>query len=105
MNFYERKKERADRYHSTVEGWKIRNCTACAGSGHYDSDGSPPCGACDGTGDEKYKPDPKRPLIRRKKIYELDGGRSELVVWLDNDQKVSVGTMIKMLGGFSSGTW
>lgn len=27
-------------------------CIACAGSGRYDSDGSPPCGSCDGTGIE-----------------------------------------------------
>lgn len=25
-------------------------CTACNGSGRYDSDGAPPCGACGGTG-------------------------------------------------------
>ena len=25
-------------------------CTACSGSGYYDVDGSPPCGACNGTG-------------------------------------------------------
>ena len=27
-------------------------CIACNGSGHYDHNGSPPCGACDGTGKE-----------------------------------------------------
>ena len=26
------------------------DCTSCNGSGHYDSNGSPKCGACDGTG-------------------------------------------------------
>lgn len=25
-------------------------CTACSGSGYYDTDGSPPCGCCNGTG-------------------------------------------------------
>lgn len=30
-----------------------RKCMACNGSGHYDSHGSPPCGACDGTGWEE----------------------------------------------------
>lgn len=29
-----------------------RKCMACNGSGVYDSHGSPPCGACDGTGFE-----------------------------------------------------
>ncbi len=28
-------------------------CTACSGSGYYDSDGSPPCGSCNGTGQEE----------------------------------------------------
>jgi DnaJ-class molecular chaperone len=27
-----------------------QKCYACNGSGYYDSNGSPPCGACDGTG-------------------------------------------------------
>lgn len=30
-----------------------RKCVACNGSGRYDSKGSPPCGACDGTGYEE----------------------------------------------------
>lgn len=25
-------------------------CTACGGTGYYDHDGSPPCGACNGNG-------------------------------------------------------
>ena len=29
---------------------KDGKCGACNGSGHYDNDGSPPCGCCDGTG-------------------------------------------------------
>lgn len=57
MNFHERKKERTEYYERFVKGWKLRPCTACAGSGYYDSHGSPPCGACDGTGKERYKPD------------------------------------------------
>lgn len=32
---------------------KAVKCVACNGSGHYDSNGSPPCGACDGTGVEQ----------------------------------------------------
>ena len=27
-------------------------CVDCNGSGYYDHNGSPPCGACDGTGEE-----------------------------------------------------
>lgn len=54
--FHERKAERTDYYKRFVHGWKQRPCTACAGSGYYDNDGSPSCGACDGTGKETYKP-------------------------------------------------
>jgi hypothetical protein len=59
-SFYERKKYRTEFYKRFIEGWKQRDCIACNGSGYYDSDGSPPCGACDGTGKERYKPEPKR---------------------------------------------
>jgi len=55
MNFHERKQYRADYYHRFVYGYKLRECGACAGSGHYDSNGSPACGSCYGTGKERYK--------------------------------------------------
>ncbi|CNI59837.1 hypothetical protein [Yersinia bercovieri] len=31
-------------------------CSACNGSGYYDNDGSPYCGACGGTGKERFQP-------------------------------------------------
>lgn len=58
--FAERKAARADYYRRFVHGWKLRTCTACAGSGYYDLHGSPRCGACDGTGKERYKPEEQR---------------------------------------------
>jgi hypothetical protein len=58
--FHERKAERSAYFHRFVYGWKQRPCTACNGSGYYDNDGSPACGACDGTGKEAYKPEPAR---------------------------------------------
>lgn len=47
--WHERKRER------TISYWrshkvKLRTCTACSGSGYYDSFGSPACASCDGTG-------------------------------------------------------
>lgn len=54
--FHERKQIRTKHYKDNVEGWKMRKCIACAGSGRYDHNGSPPCGACNGTGKERYKP-------------------------------------------------
>ena len=34
-----------------IDRLKDKTCTACGGSGYYDSHGSPLCGACDGTGE------------------------------------------------------
>jgi DnaJ-class molecular chaperone len=56
MSFHERKQIRTEYYERFVKGWKLRNCTACNGSGYYDNHGSPRCGSCEGTGKEKYKP-------------------------------------------------
>lgn len=55
-DFHSRKTARKDYFERFEKGWKTRKCTACAGSGRYDNHGSPPCGACDGTGKEKFKP-------------------------------------------------
>lgn len=33
-----------------MHGKKLIKCGACNGSGHYDHNGSPPCGCCQGTG-------------------------------------------------------
>jgi DnaJ-class molecular chaperone len=54
-----RKKERKEYYEEEVHGWKLGTCVACSGSGIYDNTGSPPCGACEGTGRTRYKPDAK----------------------------------------------
>ena len=55
MTFHERKKERTEYYQKYVYGWKLKDCSACSGSGYYDDTGSPKCGGCDGTGKERYK--------------------------------------------------
>lgn len=52
----ERKQERTEYYKRFVEGWRLRKCGACNGSGHYDGGrNNPKCGACDGTGKERYR--------------------------------------------------
>ena len=56
MSFKSRKKERTEHYEKYVKGWKLKDCVACNGSGYYDHNGSPECGACDGTGKEMCKP-------------------------------------------------
>ena len=55
--FKERKQARKDYYDKFVKGWKERDCSACAGSGYYDSGNYPDCGACEGTCKETYKPE------------------------------------------------
>ena len=47
--FKERKAKRTERFLSTF-GKKLVICSACNGTGYYDSWGSPPCGACGGKG-------------------------------------------------------
>jgi DnaJ-class molecular chaperone len=45
----ERKEERRRDYQRN-HGVKLIDCVACSGSGHYDHNGSPACGACGGNG-------------------------------------------------------
>jgi len=56
MTFKERKKARKEYYFKYEYKWKDCVCTACNGSGKYDHNGSPECGACDGTGKGKISP-------------------------------------------------
>lgn len=58
--FPERKAERRDYFMRYVFGRARTTCVACGGSGHYDNDGSPLCGGCDGKGWD-LAPGPKVP--------------------------------------------
>ena len=51
-DYHKRKQERTEHYNKYVKGWKLRDCTACSGSGYYCGKA---CGACNGTGKERYK--------------------------------------------------
>lgn len=55
-NFHSRKKKRTEHFLKYIYKWKMKPCSACSGSGYYDHDGSPKCGACDGTGSVKEDP-------------------------------------------------
>jgi DnaJ-class molecular chaperone len=55
MDYRDRKHERTRQYFKYIYGWRLRTCIACNGSRYYDTDNSPPCGACDGTGKERYR--------------------------------------------------
>lgn len=52
----ERKDDRTEHFERFVFGWRLATCNACNGSGHYDNNGAPPCGACDGTGKVRVRP-------------------------------------------------
>ena len=51
-DYHKRKQERTEHYNKYVKGWKLSDCTACSGSGYYCGKA---CGACNGTGQERYK--------------------------------------------------
>ena len=55
MNFRERKQRRIEHYYKYVYKFRLRRCIACNGSGTYDHNGAPKCGACNGTGRERYR--------------------------------------------------
>ena len=57
MSWRSDKTERKEEYEKYVKGWKLVPCTACNGSGHYDHNGSPKCGACEGTGKMRISPE------------------------------------------------
>lgn len=57
-SFHGRKAARTEAYFAQW-GWRERYCVACYGTGRYDHNGNPPCGACNGTGREKVR-GPKR---------------------------------------------
>ena len=54
-DFRERKARRTDLYFRGYYGWRRKKCTACNGSGVYDSFNSPSCQCCNGTGKEWYR--------------------------------------------------
>lgn len=54
-SFKSRKEERKAHYEQFVKGWKLITCAACSGSGRYDHNGSPKCGACEGKGKIRAK--------------------------------------------------
>lgn len=58
-DFHKRKAERTKYYKEHIEGWRLRPCSACSGSGYYDNTGSPKCSSCSGTGKERYKHEKK----------------------------------------------
>lgn len=51
-DYHKRKKERKEYYLKYVYKNKLKECTACSGSGHYCGD---KCGWCKGTGKERER--------------------------------------------------
>lgn len=61
MSDYQTRKEQRRKAYGENHGRKLIPCTACSGSGFYDSHGSPKCGSCEGTGKER-EPLPRPPV-------------------------------------------
>ncbi|NTF16921.1 hypothetical protein G6L37_00580 [Agrobacterium rubi] len=82
--WHERKRERSIMYWR-LHGVKLDACTACSGSGHYDSHGSPACGACEGTGKVRGRLDSVERATRsvdgvvqrKRNLIEIDRARRE----------------------------
>ena len=47
---YQQRKDQRRLEFEAQQGKKLVRCTSCSGSGYYDHNGSPKCGACNGTG-------------------------------------------------------
>ena len=77
MSTYQsRKAERTTRYHAS-HGLKLATCGACSGSGYYDHNGSPPCGACGGLGKvRETPPDPRSP---EERAHDRDRAKREML--------------------------
>lgn len=56
INHYQIAKEERRKAYKENHGRKLVECSACSGSGRYDHNGSPKCGACNGTGKELTAP-------------------------------------------------
>lgn len=56
INYYEIAKEERRQAYKANHGRKRVTCSACSGSGRYDHNGSPKCGACNGTGKTLTEP-------------------------------------------------
>ena len=56
-DYLSRKAARVAHYQEFVNGWKLRACSACSGSGYYCGGY---CGACGGSGKERFKPEDKK---------------------------------------------
>lgn len=80
-DFHERKRERTEAFFLYRYGRRLHRCTACNGSGHYDSHRSPKCDSCNGTGKSRYDaafplflggPNPSPVLIEKTMNARLD---------------------------------
>jgi DnaJ-class molecular chaperone len=57
-DYQKRKKERTERFFKTIYKKKLITCTACNGSGYYDTTirgKIPKCSSCNGTGKERER--------------------------------------------------
>ncbi len=88
--WHKEKRARSIYFARFIYGWIRKPCSACSGSGHYDHNGSPACGGCDGTGYDVV-PGPKAfsPKKFRALLEDPFGDWEEaLLAWLhERDHK------------------
>ncbi len=66
--WHKEKRARSLHFARFTYGWVREQCSACSGSGHYDHNGSPACGGCEGTG---YDVVPGLKALRHKEFVSL----------------------------------
>lgn len=84
--FAERKAERVRYFEKYVRGWKLVTCTACSGSGYYDSHGSPACSCCGGTGKMRTAPSTL--------AQQVASAQAEVATWSEERRK-----SVRLAGG------
>ena len=95
MSWLKDKIERTEHFFRNVYKNKLETCSACSGSGYYDTTDSPACGACGGTGKEREwsSKSPENYIA----YIDSDGGNS-----LGKHSEISAGAIKKVLFVFKA---
>lgn len=91
--FHKLKQERTDYFNKYINHWVVRPCTACNGSGYYDSFENPYCGACDGKGTECFKPNYVEGLTHieyhiGEKMYTPIDDETDLEIYINKRREI-----------------
>lgn len=93
MSFHKRKEERRSVYESEIKGFRLGYCTACMGSGYYDTQingKTPLCGSCEGSGRERTRPHCKtdvKSMVGQLFRADISEGIS-IVIYVQNTRQI-----------------